>query len=72
MGDVSGMSESTLVLNTTSALIQKLKDQAQRDRELAKQTASYIYKLSLLSQKKFTADEMQSFMNDSFEILMKL
>ena len=72
MSDASAMSESTLVLNTSSPLIKKLEAQAQSDPEGAKQTASYIYKLSLLSQKKFTADEMQSFMKDSFDILMKL
>ena len=40
--------------------------------EKAKEMASYIYKVSLLSQKKFSAEEMQSFMKDSFDILMKL
>jgi hypothetical protein len=41
-------------------------------KEKVREMASYIYKLSLLSQKKFSADEMQSFMKDSFDILMKL
>ncbi len=72
MGDAPDMSESTLVLNTSSSLVKKLCDIAESDRETAKQTASYIYKLSLLSQKKFSAEEMQSFMKDSFDILMKL
>ena len=72
MGDASGMTESTLVLNTSSALVAKLKDVAVSEPEKAKQMASYIYKLSLLSQKKFSADEMQGFMKDSFDILMKL
>ncbi len=62
--------ESTLILNTASPLVQKLENEA--DEEKAKQIASYLYKISLLSQKKFSADEMQSFMKDSFEILMKL
>ncbi len=64
--------ESTLVLNTSSPLISKMADLASSDEEKAKEIASYIYKLSLLSQKKFSADEMQSFMKDSFDILMKL
>ena len=34
--------------------------------------ASYLYKLALLSQKKFSAEEMQGFMKDSFDLLMKL
>ena len=72
MGDVEGMSDSTLVLNMSSPLIKRLETKAESDPESAKQAASYIYKLSLLSQKKFTADEMQSFMKDSFDILMKL
>lgn len=72
MGETEGMSESTFVLNTASPLVAKLAEQAESDPETAKQTASYLYKLALLSQKKFTADEMQSFMKDSFDILMKL
>ncbi len=72
MSDNEGMSESTLVLNNSSPLIAKLSSQAESDPEGARQTASYLYKLSLLSQKKFTADEMQSFMQDSFDLLMKL
>ncbi len=64
--------ESTLVLNTTSPLVQKLATTAQDDREKASAIASYVYKLSLLSQKKFSADEMQSFMKDSFDLLLRL
>ena len=70
MGTMGG--ESTLVLNTASALVKKMTDLSVNDKEKAKLTAAYIYKLSLLSQKKFSAEEMQSFMNDSFDILMKL
>lgn len=72
MGDASGMTQSTFVLNTSSPLIKKLSAMADTDADKAKQTASYLYKLSLLSQKKFTAEEMQSFMKDSFDILSKL
>ncbi len=72
MGDNMPEGESTLVLNTASPLIKKLCDMAENDRERAKAAASYIYKLSLLSQKKFTAEQMRDFMNDGFELLMKL
>jgi molecular chaperone HtpG len=72
MGDGAGMRGSTLVLNTASPLIGKLCDRATADREGAKQMASYLYKLSLLTQKKLSADEMRSFMSDSVDILMKL
>ena len=71
MGDsMSFPTESTFILNTASPLVQKLENET--DDEKAKQIASYLYKISLLSQKKFSAEEMQSFMKDSFEILMKL
>ena len=40
--------------------------------EKAKDMAAYLYKLSLLSQKKFSAEEMQDFMKSSFDIMMKL
>ncbi len=72
MGGDMPPAESTLVLNTASPLVKKLSETAQTDGEKAKQIASYLYKLSLLSQKKFSADEMQGFMKDSFDILMKL
>ena len=38
----------------------------------AKDMASYLYKLSLLSQKKFSAEEMQEFMRSGFDLMMKL
>jgi molecular chaperone HtpG len=64
--------ESTFMINTASKLIQKLESIASADPELAMQMASYIYKLALLSQKKFSAEEMQSFTKDGFELMMKL
>ena len=64
--------ESTLVINNASPLIEKLENAAETEPEKAKAMASYIYKISLLSQKKFSSEEMQEFMKDSFELLMKL
>ena len=64
--------EQTLVINNSSALIQKLIAISESDKEKATKMASYIYKLSLLSQKKFSADEMKSFMQDGFDILMTM
>ena len=72
MGDGAAMSKSTLVLNSSSALVSKLCDMVAEDVAKAKEIAAYLYKLALLSQKKFSADEMQSFMSDSVDILMKL
>ena len=63
---------STLIINTCSPLISKIESIVETEPERAKEMASYIYKLSLLSQKKFSAEEMQQFMKDSFDILMKL
>ena len=71
----SGMSfptESALVINSASPLVSKLESMVESDAESAKSIASYIYKVSLLSQKKFSSEEMQEFMKDSFELLMKL
>ena len=70
--DMPFPTESTMVLNTASPLIKKIEQCADTDRDRAKEMASYVYKISLLSQKKFSAEEMQSFMKDSFELLMKL
>jgi len=70
--DMPSMTESTLVLNTASPLVKKLTAVAETDCEKASVMASYLYKLSLLSQKKFSADEMQSFMKDSFDLLERL
>ncbi len=64
--------ESTLVLNSASPLISKLSGLAEAEPDKARKMASYIYKISLLSQKKLSSEEMQAFMNDSFELLMKL
>ena len=64
--------ESTFILNTASPLIKKLEETAESDIEKAREMAAYLYKLSLLSQKKFSAEEMQDFMKSGFDILMKL
>ncbi len=64
--------EAKLIINTSSPLIEKLETVAESDRERAKEMASFIYKLSLLSQKKFTAEEMTDFTRAGFELLMKL
>ena len=72
MGGGAFPTESTLIINTNAPLIKKLEDTAQDDADKAKQMASYVYKLSLLSQKKFSAEEMQEFMREGFELMMKL
>lgn len=61
-----------LILNTASPLIEKLATACESSSENASELAEYIYKLALLSQKKFTAEEMQDFMESSYKLLMKL
>ena len=72
MNDGAFPIESTLVLNTASPLIRKLEEVVATDGDKAKEMASYLYKIALLSQKKFSAEEMQAFMQDSFSLLLKL
>jgi molecular chaperone HtpG len=64
--------EYKLTINTASPLILKLDGLCASDPEKAKRVASYIYKLALLSQKKFSADEMQAFIRESVELMMQL
>ena len=64
--------DKKLILNTASPLIAKLEGLCDSNKELADDLASHIYKLALLSQKKFTAEEMKEFMDSSYKLLMKL
>ena len=66
------LSDATFTLNTSSPLCAKLEALSSAEPDKAKQMASYVYKLSLLSQKKFSAEEMQEFMREGFELMMKL
>ncbi len=64
--------EMTLVINTGSSLISKVESLLEIDNAKAEMIASYIYKLSLLSQKKLSPDEMKSFLADGFGVLSAL
>ena len=64
--------DKKLILNTASPLISKLDALCESNPELATELAEYIYKLAMLSQKKFSAKEMQEFMDGSYNLLMKL
>ena len=66
MGMGAFPTESTLTVNTTSPLIAKLSDM---DAEKREQTASYLYQLTLLSQRKLTAEELQKFLRDSYALV---
>ncbi len=61
--------EVTFVINTSSPLTKKLTELAAWEPEKAEIIASYIYKLATISQRKLGAEEMQSFLSDSFTIL---
>lgn len=68
-GAPSYPSDMSLIVNTGSPLTEKLSALCDTDEEKALQIASYIFKLSLLSQKKLSPEEMNGFMHDSFELL---
>ena len=64
--------DMTLVLNTASPLFSKLAAMEGERTADAEEYASYIYRLSLLSLRKFTAEEMEKFLKDSYRILNQL
>ena len=69
--------EYTLLLNTASPLIPKLTalvaEGAPEDASgKAELIAEQIWRLSVLAQRKFTADELKNFLAGSFDILTKL
>ncbi len=61
--------EATLTVNTAAPLISKLSDM---DGEKQEKTAAYLYQLALLSQRKLTAEELQSFLSNSYQVLEML
>jgi len=72
-GDMPKMPvDATLVVNSASPLIAGLSDKAKSDPDTAKMLAKQIYSLCLLSQRKLTADELNEFLTDSYDILGKL
>ena len=58
--------EVTLTVNTASPLIARLDAMEEDKRE---RTAAYLYQLSLLSQRKLSAEELQKFLTDSYAVL---
>ena len=58
--------DATLTVNTASPLITKL---GTMDTEKQEKTASYLYQLALLSQRKLTAEELQKFLCDSYSMI---
>ena len=64
--------DTTLIVNTTSPLIAQIGDMLNADSQKAESLAAYLYRLSVLSQRRFSAEEMQSFLKDSYRILSEL
>ena len=64
--------EYTLTVNTASALTGRMIDLCMTDADKAELLAAQIYSLCLLSQRRFTADELKSFLAGSFDLLGKL
>ena len=66
----TGNKEATLALNLSSPLIGKLAEET--DDKKAKEIASYLLMLAILSSRKFTAEEMKRFQKDSVSLLTDL
>ena len=61
--------EYTLVVNTTAPLYARLCELADSDGDRAELIARQIYRLSVLSHRKLTADELKEFLSGSFDLL---
>ena len=64
--------DMTLVLNTDAPLIKKLLSMQASGSEKCELLATEIYRLSLLSHRKLTKDEMQAFLTDSYKLLLEV
>jgi len=62
----------TFIVNNSCALIEKLTALVSEDAEKAARMASYIFKLAVISQRKLSAEEMSSFLEDSFALLEEI
>ena len=59
----------TFVINTNSPLIKKLSSISKEDGDKACLMAKEMYRLSLMSQRHMTADELKDFLKDSYSLL---
>ncbi len=71
-GDFSFPTETTLILNTAAPLIAKIGAMQATETERAERLAAYVYRLAVLSQRRFSAEEMQTFLQDSYRLLSDL
>lgn len=63
--------DMTLIVNVNSPLISKL-EEADTKADSTKKIAKQLYTLALLSQRQLSADELQSFLSDSFDLLQQI
>ena len=61
--------DTTLVINTASPVTEKLVELIKESSDNKERFARYIYKLALMSYRRLSADEMQGFLTDSYELL---
>ena len=59
----------TFVINTNSPLVTKLSSLCTDDEDKAHLIAKELYRLSLMSQRQMTADELKDFLKDSYSLL---
>ena len=71
-GDFSFPLDTKLIINTASPLIARVKALNTEAPEKAEALAAYIYRLALLSHRHLSADEMQTFLQESYRILSDL
>ncbi len=64
--------EAKLILNTANPLIQKIDGMQKEENPHAERIARQIYALSLLSQRKLSAEELKNFLSDSYDLLSLL
>ena len=62
----------TMTVNTAAPLITRLTELTDTDPAKAETFAAQLWRLSVLAQRKLTAEELKSFLSESFDILSKL
>lgn len=78
MYNVNGMSfpsvsKEKFVVNLSSSVVKHIEELlAQNNLEKATAVADHIYKLALIAQRKLTAEEMNEFLNNSYDILKSI
>ena len=66
LGGMSFPRDETLTVNTACPLIAKL---GEMEEDKQRKTAAYLYRLAQLSQRKLSAEELQTFLGESYSIL---